>query len=344
MPGNNFSRRVARAAASGGGRTYKSQTPVAWYLVLLVICLLGVSLIAYSRYELLHPAVAAAKPVAPPNASNEWQAAVAVDVCGTFEPSALPVDQVSTDALASLGNGMVRVEPRLASQPALYEGSKANLGAYLLIEGASISNTLLQLPGKPVPVATTTTTSVPAKAKKAKKTSATTTTTTSATTTTTTVPTRPGPARDFRNGVTKCGKKPGFTTVETWPSPTSTKGTVVPNDAADGIRFSNGQMITIAFLPKGTPVPRPPAADRSALKTFLLEDPSGIAVTSSPTGTTPTAPTTVPSTTVPSTTGPSTTVPSSSGKSTSTKTTSSAAKSTSAANARSKSSTTSSTS
>lgn len=304
MPGDNFSRRVARAAASGGGRTYRAQTPVTWYLVLLVICLLGVSLVAYSRYELIHPPAAVPKPVVPPTASNEWQAAVAVDVCGKFVPSALPIDQVASDPLASIGNGVVRIDPSLSLQPALYEGKGATLGAYLLIEGASISGSLLQLPGKPVPVPTTTstsssttTTTTLAKAKKG------TTTTSPSTTTTTTVLTKPGPAHNYRSGVTKCGSKPGYAVVETWPSPTSTKGTAVPSGLASGIRFENGQLITIAFLRKGEAVPRPPAADRRAVSTFLLEDPSGVATTTLPASTVPV--TTVPVTTVPASTSKS---------------------------------------
>jgi len=95
--------------------------------------------------------------------------------------------------------------------------------------------------------------------------------------------TKPGPTRDFKDGVTKCsGSKPGETVVETWKSPASTKGTVVPASAADGILLENGELITIAFIPKGTTIPRPPAADVAAIKTFLLEDPAGVVTTTLP--------------------------------------------------------------
>ena len=330
MPGDNFSRRVARAAASGGGRTYRAQTPVTWYLVLLVICLLGVSLVAYSRYELIHPPVAATKPVVPPTASNEWEAAVAVDVCGQFVPSALPVDDVADDPLASIGDGVVRIEPGISPQAAEYEGKNATLGAYLLIEGVGISSNLLEIPGKPVPVPTTTTTTTTvAKGKKAKGTTTTstssttsttvakgkkakgttTTTSTSSTTTTTTVLTKPGPARDYKNGVTKCGSQPGYIEVETWPSPTATKGTVVPASQADGVRLADGQLITIAFLPKGEALPQPPAADRNAVQSFMIADPSGVSAG---------APTSTSATTSTSTSSTSTTVAKKKGTSTST--------------------------
>ncbi|MGA2208091.1 MAG: hypothetical protein ABSH30_00495 [Acidimicrobiales bacterium] len=349
MPGDNFSRRVARAAASGGGRTYRAQTPVSWYLVLLAICLLGVSLVAYSRYELLHPLPAAAKASVPPTASDEWEAAVAVDICGTFVPTALPIDDLATDPLASIGDGIVRIEPSLSPQPTAYEGKGATLGAYLLIEAASVSSTLLSIPGKPVPVpttttttSTTTTTTVPKGKSTTTTTSSSTTTTSSSTTTsttaakstgkstttssssttTTTVATEPGPAKNYKNGVTKCGSKPGYISVETWPHTTSSKGTIVPAAKADDTRLENGQMITIAFLPKGATIPQPPAVDRAALKSFAFEDPGGIATTTVPstlatTSTSSTTSTTAPKSSTTSTTAAKSTTTSSSSSTTS---------------------------
>jgi len=233
---------------------------------------------------------------------------VAVDVCGQFVPSALPVDDVADDPLASIGDGVVRIEPGISPQAAEYEGKNATLGAYLLIEGVGISSNLLEIPGKPVPVPTTTTTTTTvAKGKKAKGT--TTTTSTSSTTTTTTVLTKPGPARDYKNGVTKCGSQPGYIEVETWPSPTATKGTVVPASQADGVRLADGQLITIAFLPKGEALPQPPAADRNAVQSFMIADPSGVSAG---------APTSTSATTSTSTSSTSTTVAKKKGTSTST--------------------------
>ena len=47
---------VARAGATGGGRTYRARVPYRWYSGLALIVVLGVFLVAYSRYERLHPA------------------------------------------------------------------------------------------------------------------------------------------------------------------------------------------------------------------------------------------------------------------------------------------------
>ncbi|HKH89112.1 MAG TPA: hypothetical protein VKA05_09810 [Acidimicrobiales bacterium] len=318
MPGENFSRRVARAAAAGGGRSYRAQTPVTWYLVLLLVCLLGVSLVTYSRYEREHPPPSVAAKQTPPTSTDEWQAAVAVDICGTFVPSALPVDAIPTDPLAAIGNYVVRIEPGLSPDPAAFVGAKADLGGFLSIEGAEITPIILSVPGKPVPVPTTTTSSTTTTTTPAGKTttsSSTTTTTsptttsttkagkptstsstssTSTSTTTTTIATRPGPPRVYKNGK-DCGTKPGQVEVETWSSPTAKTGHMVPAAQASTLRFTNGQLITIAFLPKGVTIPRPPAVARQAVATFLIEDPSGFAST---TTTIPIAVSTTSSTTV----------------------------------------------
>ncbi len=336
MPGENFSRRVARAAAAGGGRSYRAQTPITWYLVLLAICLLGVSLVTYSRYEREHPPPAVVAKQTPPTSTDEWQAAVAVDLCGIMTPSALPIDALPTDPLASIGNDVVRIEPGLAPDASAFEGAKADLGAYLSIEGAEITPLILSVPGKPVPVTTTTTTTTTAPGKKTTTTtsaktttttkagtsSTTSTSSTSTSTTTTTIATKPGPARVFKNGL-DCGSKPGQVEVETWSSPTAKTGHVVPAAQANSVRLTNGELITIAFLPKGVAIPRPPAAARQAVATFLIEDPSGFATTTTtiPVATASTSSTVAGSTTSSSTT--STTAKSSTSSSSSSSTTTS---------------------
>ena len=117
MPGDNFSRRVACAAAVGGGRSYRSQTPVIWYATLLAICLLGVGLVGYSRYERLNGVAAPAASATPPTAANEWQAAVAVDVCGKIVPYALTDTVDPQAAYANIGNGVVDIQPQRSSTP-----------------------------------------------------------------------------------------------------------------------------------------------------------------------------------------------------------------------------------
>ena len=71
---------VERAATTGGGRTYRGQMPVNWYASLLLICLVGLGLIGFSRYQNTHRTVSSA---GPPTTSQVWHAALGIDVCGT---------------------------------------------------------------------------------------------------------------------------------------------------------------------------------------------------------------------------------------------------------------------
>jgi hypothetical protein len=83
--------------------------------------------------------------------------------------------------------------------------------------------------------------------------------------------------------------------VDAWPSFTSKgKGTETSGQPQD-LKFANGQLITMAFVPATVAVPKPPAKAITNLIT---------AVTSGTASTTTTLPTTVPSSTTPSATTP----------------------------------------
>jgi hypothetical protein len=56
----------------------------------------------------------------------------------------------------------------------------------------------------------------------------------------------------------KCGSKPGHVQVLIWPSPTSTTPFAAPSPV--GIGYANGEMFSLAFVPKGAAVATPTAA------------------------------------------------------------------------------------
>ena len=297
MPGDNFSRRVARAAAVGGGRSYRSQTPVVWYATLLAICLLGVGLVGYSRYERLN-GVATPSAAKSPTAGNEWEAAVAVDVCGKIVPYALTDTVNPQAAYANIGDGVVDIQPQRSPTPASYEGKHAVLSGFLNPEGVVLTQTSLRYPGKPVRQKATTstttsssssTTTTTAKSKSKSKKAA--SKTSSSTTTTTTQPLVPGPAITHTNGQ-KCGSQAAVVQVKTWPSPSAKTGTLVTSNFG-AIPLKNGELITIAFVPHNTSILKPPAAAVKRVSQFLIVNPAGVA----PSTTTTTLPTTVPPTT-----------------------------------------------
>ncbi len=95
--------------------------------------------------------------------------------------------------------------------------------------------------------------------------------------------------------------KPGVVIVDSWPSFTSKgKGTETSGPPQD-LKFANGQLITMAFVPATVAVPKPPAQAITSLITAVT---SG---TSSTSTTLPTAVTTTPTTPTTATTTPTST-------------------------------------
>src|SRR5271168_4673830 len=100
---------VARAGATGGGRSYRGQRPMKWYASLAMICVVGVALIVYSRYERQNPPAAVQ-----PAVGVHWFQALGIDVCGTIQPnlpanpnaSTAPIPGIRTD-----GDGVIQVAP-----------------------------------------------------------------------------------------------------------------------------------------------------------------------------------------------------------------------------------------
>ncbi len=320
MPGD-FSRKVARAAAVGGGRSYRSQTPRGWYALLLAICLVGITLVAYSRYERTQaPPVAAAKPKVPPTANSEWEVGVAVDVCHTVVDNALTETTAGFGtAYDSLGHGLVNIAPSRATVPADFEGNKANVASYLAVVDVGLSSKKLQLAG--VPKTTKKSSSSTKTSSSTTTTSSTTTSTTTAasstsstsssTTTTTTAP--PPPPRVYTAGVTRCSGTPGVVKVETWSSPSAAHGVFVSPDKVTASKWHNGELITIAFVPSSTTsLPKPPVANKVAQ--FLASNPLGTLNT--PTSSVPTS--SVPTSSQPAGSTTSSTTPTSSSTTTTT--------------------------
>ncbi len=274
MPGENFSRRVARAAAVGGGRTYRARTPFSWYAILTVICVVGVFLVAYSRYEVTHPVAKHLKAASPPTRANQWEVGLDLYICGRVKHLAASTD--TDEPYTTDGKGVVTIEPGLASTPSLYGGKNAILNAFLVSASVVLENKSLQIPGKAkTPSTTTTTTSTTTTTTTDPKTTTTTatstTTSTSSTTTTTTVP--PPKPIVYKNGQSCAGKK-GVVQVKVWKSPSAKTGTLITRDAGS-LRFSNGQLITIAFVPKGARIPKPTSAKKIA--DYLVSNPLGLA-------------------------------------------------------------------
>ncbi len=251
---------MARAASTGGGRTYRGQAPVNWYLSLALIVIVGLLLVGFSRYQRTHPTSSSA---GAPTTSDTWHAALGIDVCGTMQPN-LPANTGGTAGLAANGNGVLTVAPKNASE----SGGHATLGKFVSeYHGLTLTSTTLGYPGKSVM----------------------------------------SNGQQCPRGTPQAGKE-GFVIVKTWPNFASKAGTVVSGDPT-AVKFTNNQMITMAFVSAGDDVPKPPASTITSLITAASGTSS--TTTTLPTTTTPTTTptTTTPTSTTPTTTSPTTTAP-----------------------------------
>src|SRR5580700_9791258 len=132
---------VARAASTGGGRSYRGQMPIKWYGSLFFIVLLGVVAIVYSRYERQHPVAGTA-----PTTGTHWYAAFAVDICGKIQPDlATNPNSSSNPGIHTNGDGVIRVEPTKAADA----GNNATLSRFVSeYPKFALSATSLTVPGQ----------------------------------------------------------------------------------------------------------------------------------------------------------------------------------------------------
>jgi hypothetical protein len=216
MSRSSFARSVARAAASGGGKAYKSRRPTAWYLMMAAIVVLGSFLVVYSRNEALHPHTAATEG---PSATDHWYAAYAIDLCGAVQPNLPANTNLSSVGIRTFGAGLIDINPGASTKPANFEGKKATLGLFASSYPTfTLTSTSIKAPGK-LPVT-------------------------------------------WANGSTCTGplKGKGTLVAKVWSSPTANNPKIVASNIT-GIHLTNGQMITIAFVPSGASIPAPPSRD-----------------------------------------------------------------------------------
>ncbi len=142
MANNSTGKWVQRAATTGGGRTYRGQMPVNFYASLAVIVIVGLGLVAFSRYQLTHRTTSSS---GPPTTSQTWYAALGIDVCGTLQPNLSASKNKSTTGLTANGNGVLTIAPKNSSE----SGSNATLGKFVSgYKGLKLTNSTLQYPGQ----------------------------------------------------------------------------------------------------------------------------------------------------------------------------------------------------
>jgi hypothetical protein len=205
------SKKVARAARTGGGRTRRGSSSWLWPALMAVIVVVGTAGVVYSREQ---RAPDNSRPIAagPGREGDHWHSAIGFYICGEFQPNI----SAAADPLGihTHDDGVVHVHP-FTSRAA---GKNAKLGVFFDTVDAKVSSTELRLPGQDT----------------------------------------------YRNG-DKCGDDTANVQVKIWPDRNpDTEGTLFRGDPGD-VRLTDSQLITVAFVPDGTDIPKPasePQLDR----------------------------------------------------------------------------------
>jgi hypothetical protein len=143
MARSSSGKSVARAAATGGGATYRGQMPVNWYAALVVIVLVGLASVAIAKYHYNQTPTAT-----PPTVGTTWHAAISFDICGTTQPALSASPASSTSGLTTTGNGVLLIAPKKASEA----GANATVGKFASeYQGLTLTNTTLKFPAAKVP-------------------------------------------------------------------------------------------------------------------------------------------------------------------------------------------------
>jgi hypothetical protein len=114
-----------------------------WYASLAMICVLGVALIVYSRYERQHPA-----PATQPAIGAHWYQALGFDVCGTIQPNLASNPNASTAPIPGIrtdGDGVIQVAPTTAKDAGNNATFARFVASYPILK---LTSTTLQIPGK----------------------------------------------------------------------------------------------------------------------------------------------------------------------------------------------------
>ncbi len=134
------SKKVARAAGTGGGRTARGRTPWTFYGVILLVVVLGLVGTVASR-DRRATQINTSGNNTPPAVGSTNNAAFAVDICGTLQPNV----KVSKDpvGLTTQGDGIIHIHPYKATAA----GKNATLGLFASSVGIKLNASELQLPG-----------------------------------------------------------------------------------------------------------------------------------------------------------------------------------------------------
>ena len=135
------SKKVARAASTGGGRTARGTRPLGWYAVIALVVVLGVSGIVFSRTERREELAAAADGSAPQANIDHWHAAYGIYLCDSFAPSI--TNERDPKGIHTHADGIIHIHPFVRSAA----GRNATLGVFADAVDMTLDDDELEVPG-----------------------------------------------------------------------------------------------------------------------------------------------------------------------------------------------------
>jgi hypothetical protein len=115
---------VSRVGSAGGGKTYSKTRPSSFYAVVVLIVVLGLALVVFSRYEYQHPVK---KVVVEPAIGTTEFAGLSIQDCGTTLPY-LKSDSTDKGGFIVGSDNVIRVSPVSASDA----GNNATVATFAL--------------------------------------------------------------------------------------------------------------------------------------------------------------------------------------------------------------------
>jgi len=139
MGRTSSTKKVARAARTGGGRVGGSNRPIGFYALMAVVVILGVSGVVFSRAERRQELAASADGVGPIAGKDHWHNAYGFYLCDSFAPN---LGNVS-GGIHSHADGLVHIEPLTRRE----SGKNATLARFFEAAGVEVDEDSVQLPG-----------------------------------------------------------------------------------------------------------------------------------------------------------------------------------------------------
>ncbi len=148
MAKGSSARKVARVAASSGGKRARKQRNLLFPMAIALIVAGGLLLVIFARGNNQSASANNTKPrasVDATKASDHWHAAFAVDICGREQPAIQdgPVDKLG---IHTHGDGVIHIHPFVTRAA----GKGATLGRFFEQVGMKVTDTSIRMPNKKI--------------------------------------------------------------------------------------------------------------------------------------------------------------------------------------------------